>query len=85
MTALEDKYLEKIRARVGALVILTGDSFPRHQRLFLQDNVLNGALDLREMGYVKSDKEGFYSLTDDGWKYARRTLDSIGKTLKISP
>ena len=71
MSALEDIELERTREKLGALVLLTQDSSPRPQHVFLEADVLNGVLDLIESNYAQRDEgedgRKYYSLTNEGW------------------
>ena len=81
MTALEDIRLEEIRGQIGALVLLTQSLSPRDRNLFLKNDVLRGVLTLIDKGYAKREGENHYVLTDRGWVYARRVLDSVEAVL----
>ncbi|HJZ18689.1 MAG TPA: hypothetical protein VJ208_01130 [Candidatus Nanoarchaeia archaeon] len=89
MSALEDIRLEKTRNILGALAILTQSSNGIHYQAFVP-NLIGAVEPLRRKGYVEdvrvpikssySDEEG-YQLTDAGWEYARKVLDSAEKIL----
>jgi DNA-binding PadR family transcriptional regulator len=89
MSALEDIKLEKTRNLLGALALLAQYSSGIHYQAFVPNFI--GAIEpLRRKGYVEdvrvpirssySDEEG-YKLTDAGWEYARKVLDSAEKII----
>jgi len=92
MSALEDAKLEKTRDMLGALAVLTETSGPINHQRFVPHFI--GAIEsLRKMRYVKDSRHknhsvpgstrytDAYELTDAGWEYARKTLETIGKIL----
>ena len=80
MSALENLALEKVRERIGAIVLLTQNSGGTHYMKFVNTNIVDGALDLMKEDYVKKEGE-HYILTESGWEYARKTLESVGRML----
>lgn len=89
MSALEDIKLEEARDVLGALAILTESSNGANYQKFVPHFI--GAIEpLRRKGYVKNtiyqDSENGrdivgYELTDAGWDYARKVLDSASEIL----
>ena len=80
MSALENLALEKVRERIGAIVLLTQNSGGTHYMKFVNTNIVGGALDLMKEDYVKKEGEN-YILTESGWEYAGKTLESVGRML----
>lgn len=85
MSALEDIELEETRNILGALAILTQNSSGVNYQEFVP-NFIGGITMLRKQGYVKDvnnndDRNQRYQLTDLGWAYARKVLDSASKIL----
>ena len=51
MSALENLALEKVRERIGAIVLLTQNSGGTHYMKFVNTNIVDGALDLMKEDY----------------------------------
>jgi hypothetical protein len=92
MSALEDIKLEKTRNFLGALALLTQSSGPIDHIAFVPNFI--GAIEpLRRKGYIEDTRfknysfpggAGYcdgYQLTDAGWEYARKVLDSAEKII----